>query len=203
MFPAAFYHWADDGLPATFDVQLLTSRDGIAWRRAGERRPFLRKGLDGSASGGMINANPALIDVGDESWLYYAATSRHHAAAPAVSPPASGLFRATMRRDGIMSADAGWRGGEFVTPPLQHAGRHLVLNFDGSAGGWLRVELQTGDGQPIPGHTFQDCDPVYGNDLARIVTWAGSPDLPADTPVRLRVFMRDLKLYTFRFSDER
>ena len=200
MFPAVFYHWSDDGLPATFDIQLLTSRDGIAWRRAGGRRPFLRKGLDGSPSGGMIVANPTLIDVGDETWLYYAGTSRNHAPSePGAPAPTTGLFRSTIRRDGVMSADAGWRGGEFVTPLLSHAGRSLELNFDGSAGGWLRVELQTADGQIVPGYALQDCDPVCGNDLARTVTWGGSSDIPGDTPVRLRVFMRDLKLYTVRF----
>ena len=36
MFPSAYYHWGDEkpDYPATRDVQLLTSRDGIAWHRA-------------------------------------------------------------------------------------------------------------------------------------------------------------------------
>ena len=201
MFPAAFYHWGEEKLPATFDVQLLTSRDGITWRRAGGRRPFLRKGLDVTPSGGMIVANPTLIDVGNETWLYYTGTGRRHVSGdPDAPPPSTGLFRATMRRDGIMSADAGWQGGEFTTPPLRHGGRRLKLNFDGSAGGWLQVELQSADGETLPGHARQDCDPVYGNDLARTVTWGGSPGLPANGALRLRVFMRDMKLYTFRYS---
>ena len=49
--------------PATMDVQLLASRDGIDWKRAGGRRPFLRRGPDGSLSGGMIYANPWPITV--------------------------------------------------------------------------------------------------------------------------------------------
>ena len=65
MMPAVYYHWRGD-YPATMDVQLLTSRDGISWRRAGERRPFLRRGLDGSATSGWICANPWLIPMGDE-----------------------------------------------------------------------------------------------------------------------------------------
>ena len=76
----------------------------------------------------------------------------------------------------------------------------MELNFDGSAGGWLRIELQTADGQTVPGHALRDCDPVCGNDLARTVTWGGAGDIHVNSPVRLRVFMRDLKLYTFRFA---
>ncbi len=63
--PAIYHHWDDADFPATLDVQLLTSRDGIAWRRQGDRRPFLRKGADGGAAGGMIFANPWLIEMGD------------------------------------------------------------------------------------------------------------------------------------------
>ena len=53
MMPSAYYHWGADEYPATMDVQLLTSRDGICWRRAGERAPFLRQGSDGSSTSGM------------------------------------------------------------------------------------------------------------------------------------------------------
>ena len=71
MFPSAYYHWGEEDYPATMDAQLLTSRDGIDWRRAGGREPFLRPGLDGSGSSGMLFANPWLIPVGEELWLYY------------------------------------------------------------------------------------------------------------------------------------
>ena len=37
MLPSAFYHWGDNDFPATMDVQLLTSRDGVRWSRAGAR----------------------------------------------------------------------------------------------------------------------------------------------------------------------
>ena len=117
MMPAVYYHWRGD-YPATMDVQLLTSRDGISWRRAGERRPFLRRGLDGSATSGWICANPWLIPMGDELWLYYSGTSRHHSVTRTKSDR-SAVFRATMRRDGFISADAGFDGGELTTPPLR------------------------------------------------------------------------------------
>ena len=45
MLPAAYYHWGEDDFPATMDVQLLSSRDGISWQRQGERPGLFAPGL--------------------------------------------------------------------------------------------------------------------------------------------------------------
>ena len=102
MFPSAYYHWGEEDYPATMDVQLLTSRDGISWQRAGGREPFLRPGLDGSGSSGMLFANPWLIPVGEELWLYYSGTARRHG--PQTDPEAErresrmgGVYRSSIR----------------------------------------------------------------------------------------------------------
>lgn len=50
MMPSVFYHWEKEDFPATQDVQLLTSRDGRRWERAGNRAPFLRPGFQGTAT---------------------------------------------------------------------------------------------------------------------------------------------------------
>lgn len=207
MLPSAYYHWGEDQFPATMDVQLLTSRDGIAWRRAGGRAPFLRQGLDESHCSGMLFANPWLIPMGDELWLYYAGTARHHGTPPPGTDEAAlakrnGIFRASLRRDGFVSLDAGYGGGSFTTPLLTFSGQRLELNCDGSAGGWLQVELLDAGGLPVAGHTLGDADAVLGNGLAKAVTWNGQGDLSslAGTPVRLRFMVRDLKLYSFRFA---
>jgi len=199
MFPSVFHHWGPGGFPARLDVQLLTSRDGVAWRRQGERAPFLRLGLDGGGACGMIFANPWLAEVGDELWLYYAATSRLHV--PDAPNGQSGVFRATMRRDGFVSADAGWGGGELVTPAMCFDGERLELNFDGSAGGWAKVEIQGQDGRALEGHSFADADAVTGNATRKVVTWRGAANVGrlAGQPARLRFVMQAAKLYAFQF----
>lgn len=201
MFPSVFYHWGDHDFPATMDVQLATSRDGVGWRRADKRRPFLRCGPDGSATSGMIFANPWLIPMGDELWLYYAGTSRRHAERKSKSTD-TGLFRATIRRDGFLCVEAGYGGGEFTTPPLAFEGDRLDLNLDGSAGGWLKVEIRDAKGHPLPGYGLAEADEVRGNSTAKGVTWRGSSDLAdfAGRPVKLRFVMRDVKLYAFQFG---
>ena len=42
-----------------------------------------------------------------------------------------------------MSAHAGYGGGTFTTPLVTFSGSRLEVNMDGSAGGWLQVEIQS------------------------------------------------------------
>ena len=206
MMPSAYYHWGEDQYPATMDVQLLTSRDGISWSRAGDREPFLRQGLDDSATSGMIFANPWLLPVGDELWLYYNGTPRTHGPRPPGIDEAgfarrTGIFRASIRRDGFISADAGHSGGELTTPLITFEGDRLELNCDGSAGGWLQVEVLNAEDQPIPGYSLADSDDVRGNGLSKRVTWRGNTDVGplSGQPVRLRFVMRGVKLFALQF----
>ena len=85
----------------------------------------------------------------------------------------TGFFRATLRRDGFISADAGYGGGEFTTPLLCFGGNCLELNLDGSAGGWLKVEVQDAAGRPLPGYGLGEADAVLGNAVGKAVTWQG------------------------------
>ena len=195
MLPAAYYHWGEDDFPATMDVQLLSSRDGISWQRQGERRAFLRQGWDGGLLSGMLFANPWFIPVGDELWLYYNGTARRHGSREDQQQArASGIFRASLRLDGFVAAEAGYGGGAFTTPLLQFAGERLVLNFDGGAGGWLRVEVLDENGQVV-----QASEAVMGNGVCKEVSWEEPIGKLAGTPVRLRFEMRDARLYALQF----
>jgi hypothetical protein len=202
MFPAVFYHWGEEQFPATMDVQLLTSRDGISWRRAGDREPFLRRGLDGSRSGGMVFANPWLVPAGDELWLYYMGSGRTHATNKA-DPAMSGIFRAALRKDGFISVNSGYGGGSFTTPEICFSGNRLEPNLDGSGGGWLMVEIQDAQGLPAPGFSLAEADPLTGNALRKVVSWGGQSDVSqlAGQPCRLHFVMRDTRLYAFQFIE--
>lgn len=199
MMPSAYHHWEADDAPATMEVQLLTSRDGMVWRRQGDREPFIRRGLDGSASGGMVMANVYPIHVGDETWVYYGGRGDKHNE-PERSGERSGLFRAVLRRDGWLSADAPLSGGEFLSPPLDFNGDELEINVDTGSAGWLIVELQDAEGRAIDGYTFGTCETVVANAITTRVSWKGiGSKISVDGPIRLRVAMRSTKLYSFRF----
>jgi hypothetical protein len=79
----------------------------------------------------------------------------------------------------------------------------LEINYSTSAAGKILVELQDEDGKPIPGFTLDDCVPIYGDHIARLVEWNGGADLAklSGKPIRLRFEMSDADLYSLRFQD--
>ncbi|MBS10590.1 MAG: hypothetical protein CME19_03170 [Gemmatimonadetes bacterium] len=201
MMPAAYHHWEADDSPATMDVQLLTSRDGISWNRVGDREPFLRRGFDGSPNGGMVTANVNPIHTETETWIYYSGRGNLHNAA-ARDGSNTGLFRAIMRRDGWICAEAGLSGGEFVTPPLEHADAEIELNVDCGSGGWLIVEIQDAEGRAVDGYTFKDCQTITANAIRARVSWKETGGrFSGEQPIRLRFVMRSCRLYSFRFVE--
>jgi len=110
-----------------------------------------------------------------------------------------------MRLDGFVSADAGYGGGELVTPTIQFEGKRLELNLDTSAGGSAVVELLDGEGKPIEGFSRDDATPSNGNSVRMPVSWSGNADVSrlAQKPIKIRFLMRDCKLYAFQFTTPR
>jgi hypothetical protein len=193
------------------DVQLATSRDGINWNRAPDRRPFIRNGIQGTFWSRQIYPSGDIIEVGDELWFYFGASALGHGAV--MSPDDGGIGRAVLRRDGFISADADYTGGELITWPLVFTGSKLQLNTDTGSGGTVRVELLDEAGRPIPGFElkgdFEDVE-IEGNHICVIAQWPRVVDGVrrytsdvselAGRPVRLRFAMRNARLYSFQFS---
>jgi hypothetical protein len=212
MFPSAYYHyqadWAkrrgtsDPAIDGRLDIQFAASRDGKTWKRP-DRHPFIRLGLaEGFASATAYMAVGAVCRP-DEIWLYHSASDHSHGNYDAARDKLMGtITRARLRLDGVVSMDAEYTGGEFTTPPLLYSGNQLTLNTDTSAGGHVRVEVQNGSGQPLPGLSAEECDPINGNFIQKVISWHGNPPLQpwAGKPVRLRFVMRDAKLYSFKFD---
>ena len=88
-----------------------------------------------------------------------------------------------------------------MTKPVTFKGRHLEINYSTSAAGQVRVELQDTDLKPLPGFALDDCEPIWGDHIARVVRWKGSDGLSAHAgkPVRLRFEMSDADLFSIRF----
>jgi hypothetical protein len=207
MFPAAYHQYPDPPVgqytnDGALDIQFAASRDGIHWTRP-DRRPILRLGCENEGEEGALYAGYGFSRQGNELSLYYTAYPvTHGRLRPEIVSHAGVITRAIYRLDGFMSLDAGYAGGEFITPPLVFDGDRLELNLDGSAGGWAEVEILDGAGYPIPGFSRRDADRLTGNAVARVASWKGKRDLSAlrGIPIKLRVWMRDAKLYAFQFS---
>ena len=84
--------------------------------------------------------------------------------------------------------------------------------------GSIRVEVQDGNGRPVPGYRLEECDEIFGDELDRVVSWRrGHADVvtedrrelpykPSDLghalsgrAIRLRFVMKAADLFAFRF----
>lgn len=179
---------------------LMTSRDGKTFHRFAEA--FLPPGPERKDTWNyghqyiawhLVETKSALAGAPNELSLY--------ASESYWTGKGSIVRRYTLRLDGFASIRAPMKGGELVTKPLTFAGKSLELNFASSAAGGIRVELQDATGKPIPGYTLTDCAPIFGDTLARKVTWKNGTDVSrlAGKAVRLRFEIKDANLYSLRF----
>ncbi len=177
----------------TSDAVLMTSRGGKVYDRT-FLTSFIRPGI--GARNWVSRTNyPALniVQTGPAEMSVF--VNQDYA------QPTAHLRRYSMRLDGLASVRAEYSGGELLTRPLTFSGNRLTINFATSAAGYVRVELQTAEGKPIPGFTVNDCREQIGNEIERVVTWRGSSDVSAlvGKSVRLRFLMKDADLYSLQF----
>ena len=128
----------------------------------------------------------------DELSVYWVEHYRH---------PTCRLRRGTVRLDGFASLYAGYYGGEAVTKPLVFEVRELMLNYETSAAGSVRVEIQDAEGHALSGYALADCPEMYGDQIEQAVQWASGSDVShlAGQPVRLRFALKDADVYSLRF----
>jgi hypothetical protein len=176
------------------DTVLMTSRGGTRYDRA-FMESFVRPGLD---RGNWVSRNgvPAtgIVQTGPTEMSIYVGQN--------YVQPTAHLARYTLRLDGLGAVSAPYTGGEMLTKAFTFTGDHLLLNSATSAAGGIRVEIQTADGNPIPGFTLEECPIFVGDSLEHVVTWANGSDLSQlqGQPIRLRFVMNDADLYALRFG---
>lgn len=181
---------------------LMSSRDGVRFRRWEEA--FLRPGIEREGTWNYghqclawhLVETASGLDGGAPNELSFYAVESYW------TGKSSTLRRHTLRLDGFVSVNAPFTGGEVLTRPLRFSGGVLTLNFSSSAAGGIRVEIQDETGRPIPGHTLEESEPIYGDALERKVTWRSGADVSAlqSRPVRLRFVLRDADLFALRFA---
>lgn len=183
------------------DAAFMTSRDGVTFSRWGEA--FIRPGPatqdtwvygDNCIFWGMLQTKSDLEGAPDDISLY--ATEGYW------QGNSTSVRRYTLRQDGFVSAWADAKGGSLLTKPLIFEGSQLELNFATSAVGSIRVEIQDREGKPVAGFALADCPEIFGDTIARAVTWKDNPDLSSlsGKPVRLRFDFQDADIYSFQFQ---
>jgi hypothetical protein len=185
---------------AVTDGLMMTSRDGLTFKRWGEA--FLRPGSsrtnswvygDNIISWGILNTESDQPDSPAELSIYV--TEGYW------TGKSQNFRRYSLRVDGFVSMQAPLNGGEFVTKPLVFDGDKLVINYSTSAAGGIWVEIQDASGQPLEGYAKAECHEIFGDEIQREVVWKRGDNVRrlASTPVRLRFVLKDADLFSFRF----
>ena len=187
----------DDGyIEGKIHVEIASSRDGVHWtRQDGDRPAILELGPAGAWDDGMVFTSTHPLVEGDTLRLYYGGFDDTHAQE---SNWHAKIGLATLRKDGFASLDAGATTGTVLTKKLLGLEGGLHVNYR-TAGGWLKAEVLDEAGAVIPGYGQDACQPLQGDSIDEVVTWAGRSTLPAGPgPLRLRFIVQNGSLYSFQ-----
>jgi len=201
----------------TWDVYLLSSRNGFHWTWVDRNRPFLGRGEVGSYDAGYLSASAPIVH-DNLVWIYYGAYSGSHSYVS--SNPASGLeplgratvALATLPVDRYVGLLAGPRPGFATTRALTFRGSRLMIDFDASlpinkvppdhpAGAQVRVAVVDTQADEIHGFGIAQCEPMSTSGVHE-VSWGGA-DLSQlqGQRIRLRFEWRHAALYSFQFKE--
>ena len=184
------------------DIQLISSRDGRSWRRAGDRAPVIpvgRRNVDWDF-GFNSPASGTPIRVGDELWFYYSGRSyRHPVTGQGREPNHGAIGLGKLRLDGFVSMDAGPEEGTLTTKPISLSQPGVYVNADASRGS-LSAEILDAAGQPLPGFSKNDCAPFTGNSVHQPLRWRRPLTTLAGKSIRLKFYLRQASLYSFQFD---
>ena len=199
MFPSRFVHertpdpdWTYD--TGVSDIVFMSSRDGFNFDRS-FMEAFIRPGTDfNNWHDRGIYFEVGILHTSDTEMTMYGMENAHL--------PTQRIRRYTMRTDGFVSVNSGFRGGEFTTRPFTFSGSALELNYSTSAVGSFKVEIQDADGHALPGFGINDFPEKFGDEIDGKVSWNGGGDVSglAGTPVRLRFVLKDADVYAFKFG---
>jgi len=184
-------------------THLAFSPDGLHWQRLPERTPLIGLGKDGECDAGQASSVGPLVQVGDQTFLYYYSSTLGQSAN--VNSYSIGL--AQIQKERFVGQMGNPTGGFLLTREVWVEGNRLAVNMTkrGLSEHAFAAELvgspREGSPQPIPGYTFAECTagPVEATEY--VLTWNGKSDL---SPLRgksiyIRFYLKNTGLYSFRF----
>lgn len=189
MFPAV-WHQDDD----TTTVMMLSSTDGRVWQRVPGPALFDTPAF-GQWDGGCVFAEPNLVELPDGSFaLPYIGFSFPHKYPRGHWEFLPGYM--VWPKGRLVALESPERG-EFTMVTLLPPGRKLLINAVTKRAGEIRVQVDRVDGR-----TFDNCDPIVGDQYRKEVTWKGQADLghKDGEPIRLRFRMEKAQLFGLDFE---
>jgi hypothetical protein len=156
------------GLPnGPIDCALAYSYDGSHFNRA-YHRPFIERNELGEHGGGCIYAGSMLVDENHTIRFYSGGSKAEHFQNQSLTDAA--LILHTLRLDGFVYFATPAGKGSLRTRPITITGDDLRINARSPWGG-IRVQILDEKAQPLPGFTYEDCEPLFGDELFWTPRW--------------------------------
>lgn len=182
-----------------FEFHLATSPDGIVWGFV-PGGAVCEPGPPGAWDTGVTAPGLGMVALpGDRIGILYCGTPVPHKYPR--RPPMGALAWAWWPKGRLVALRATIEGS-FALYPLRFTGRNVHVNFRTRPSGYVQVEAIGPDGKVLSGRSFEDCDPLTGDELDRVVTWRGKSDLghPEEAAVALRFRLRSADLFSVEFK---
>ena len=188
------------GRYAMTDGLFMTSRDGLNFHRFDDV-PFFPSGIEGDGNWVYGDAYPAhgMVETPSDRKNEPNQISMF---APDLAENA--IRRYVIRLDGFVSLHAKYPDTELLTKPFIFDGDRLEFNYRTTVSGHFYVEFLDEKGVPFRGYEMKYCDEMFGDTVARDVSWRRNRDLSPlkGKTVRMRIVMRECDLFSFRFYNK-
>ncbi len=174
------------------NIRVASSMDGRTWEWL-PGGPVVEPGKEGTWDGGCLFGGINLVELpGDLVAIPYVGYAYPHKF-PRYDPHLGNIGLATWTKERLVALVAD-EEGEFWTTPLKAKGERLYLNYEAPRNGYVKVEIQGGDGRKL-----ENCDLLTGNQVRKEVTWKGASGIgvkPGES-FTLHIKMKAAKLYSF------
>ena len=197
MFPNVYHRFTDSR-----NIYLASSEDDFVWELL-PGGPVVKADGCGAWCVGDLNPGLGMVPYGeDEMAMPVLGYARPHKFSRGGDQKLGQPGFAVWKKGRLAAIAAEERGG-FSTPKLLPAKDKLKLNFSTKPAGMIQVELRGAKGEVLPGYSFDECEPLVGNEIAHIVTWNGKSELGelAQQDIVVAFRMYSAKLYSFEFVD--
>ncbi|MHB8900566.1 MAG: hypothetical protein ACYC6Y_17575 [Thermoguttaceae bacterium] len=185
----------------TMDAQVAFSYDGKRFFR-GKREPLVA--LNPIPEHGCAQVRPcSLVETDTEIRIYSESHRYGHGREGAFrqlhQEPLSAMVLHTLRRDGFMFVRPRGDWGRMLSKPFALKAPEITASIDARYGE-ARFQLTDLKSQPLPGLTFDDCQPIRAVDgTEEPVRWKnGLPDDAMRQPLRLEIKFFGANLYGLR-----
>ena len=178
--------------------ELVYSYDGLRFQRS-LRQPFIGLNEPGEYGGGGIYPCAMVVDHEGQIRIYSGGTKGEHFQARTLSrdePDYAAILLHRLRQDGFVYLESMAGAGYLTTRWVRLHDERLLLNVQAPYGE-VRVQLSDIEGQPLPGYTFEQCQPFRGDSTAWQPQWQNQAGLAehVGTPIRIDVRLYHARLY--------